>query len=156
MLFYTKNKISKFLGPQIFPKKTSKWKKTIFYLAKHTSFQIQGKSKTCHDHCSKLSMLKLLFWLKSNISELLSNQILKKKVNESLKPIFCLPHYAYLLSKASSKTDHGHSSKLCLLKCIILLEKQLFRVFQHWNIRNESRWVNKNHFLSYRLCIFLN
>ena len=38
---------------------------------------------------------------------------------------------------------------MCLLKCIILLEKQHFRIFQDSNIRNETRLINKNHFLSY-------
>ena len=51
------------------------------------------------------------------------------------------------LSKRNFKIDHSHCSKLCLLKCIILLEKQHFRIFQYSNIRNESRWVNKSHFL---------
>ena len=60
-------------------------------------------------------------------------------VDESAKAIFYLPHYAYLLSKGNFKTYHGDSSKLCLLKCIILLEKQLFPIFQHSNIRNECR-----------------
>ena len=78
---------------------------------------------------------------------------MRKKVNEPLKTILHLPHYASLLSKANFKIDHVHCSKLCLLKCIILLEKQHFRIFQHSNIRNESRGVNKNHFLSSTLFI---
>ena len=45
------------------------------------------------------------------------------KVNEPLKTIFYLPHYAFLLSKANFKTDHAHTSKLCLLKGNVLLEK---------------------------------
>ena len=96
---------------------------------------------------------KLLFWLKSNIEEPLTNQILEKKVKEPLKTIFCPPHYVSLLSKANFKIDHAHFWNMCLLKCIIFLESQHFRIFQHSNIRNESRWVNKNHFLSYTLPI---
>ena len=42
---------------------------------------------------------------------------------------------------------------MCLLKYIIFLEKQHFRIFQHTNIRNETRGVNKNHSLSSTLCI---
>ena len=76
---------------------------------------------------------------------------MKKKVNEPLKTIFYLPHYASLLSKANCKIDHAHCSVLCLLKCIISLEKQHFPIFQHSNIPNETRGVNKNHFLSYTL-----
>ena len=78
---------------------------------------------------------------------------MKKKVNESLKTIFYLPHYVYLLSKANFKMDHAHCSKLLLLKCTILLEKQDFRIFQHSAICNETRGVSKNHFSSYTLCI---
>ena len=78
---------------------------------------------------------------------------MKKKVNEPLKTIFYLPHYASLLSKANFKIDHAHCSNMCLLKCTILLEKQHFRIFQHSNISNETRGVNKNHFLSFTLCI---
>ena len=96
---------------------------------------------------------KLLFWLKSNIEEPLTNQILEKKVNEPLKTIFYPPHYASLLSKANFKIDHAHFWNMCLLKYIIFLENQHFRIFQHSNICSESRWVNKNHFLSYTLCI---
>ena len=81
----------------------------------------------------------------------MSNQTSKKKVNEPLKTIFYLPHYASLLSKANCKIDHAHCSVLCLLKCIISLEKQHFPIFQHSNIPNETRGVNKNHFLSYTL-----
>ena len=44
-------------------------------------------------------------------------------------------------------------SKMCLLNCTVLLEKQHFRIFQHSNICNETRGVNKNHFLSSTLCI---
>ena len=68
------------------------------------------------------------------------------KVNEPLKNIFYLPHCASLLSKANFKTDHARSSKLCLLNCIIWLEKQHFRIFEDSNIRNETRLINKNHF----------
>ena len=50
-------------------------------------------------------------------------------VNEPLKTMFYLPHYASLLRKASFKTDYAHLSKLCQLKCIILLEKQHFSKF---------------------------
>ena len=71
----------------------------------------------------------------------------------SIKTIFYLPQYVSLFSKANFKIDHAHCSNLCLLKCIILLEKQHFRIFQHSNICNESRLVNKNHFLSYTLRI---
>ena len=78
---------------------------------------------------------------------------MKKKVNEPLKTIFYLPHYVSLLNKENFKIHHPHSSKLCLFKCTILLEKQHFRIFQHSNIRNETRGVNKNHFLSSTLCI---
>ena len=42
---------------------------------------------------------------------------------------------------------------MCLLKCTILLEKQNFRIFQHSNIRNEIRGINKNHFISSTLYI---
>ena len=83
----------------------------------------------------------------------MSNQTLKKKVNEPLKTIFYLPHYASLLKEANIKIDHAHCSKMCLLKCIIFLENQHFRIFQHSNIRNETRGVNKNHFISSTLCI---
>ena len=83
----------------------------------------------------------------------MSNQTLTKKVNEPLKTIFYLSHYASLSSKTNFKIDHAHSSKLCLPKCTILLEKQHFRIFQHSNIRNETKGINKNHFLSYTLCI---
>ena len=77
--------------------------------------------------------------------EPLSDQILTMKVNEPLENIFDLPYYASLLRKPNFKTDYTHFSKLCLLKCIILLEKQNFWIFEHSDIRNESRWVNKNH-----------
>ena len=96
---------------------------------------------------------KLLFWLKSNIYKHLSNQILTIKVNEPLKTIFYLPHYESILGKANFKMDHAHFPKLCLLKCIILLEQQHFQSLQYSNIRNESRWVTKNHFLFYTLWI---
>ena len=85
----------------------------------------------------------------------MTNQILIQKVNEPLKTIFYLPHYASLLSKSNFKIDHAHCLKLYLLKCIILLEKRYFRIFQHSNIRNESRGANENHFLSYALLISL-
>ena len=78
---------------------------------------------------------------------------MKNKVNELLKTIFYLPHFAYLLSKANFKIDHTRFSKLCLLKCTALLEKQHFRIFQHSNIRNETRRFQKNNFLSSTLCI---
>ena len=55
---------------------------------------------------------------------------MKKKVNEPLKTIFYLPHYACLFGKANFKIDHAHWSRFCLLKCTILLEKQHFRIFQ--------------------------
>ena len=85
----------------------------------------------------------------------MTNHILIQKVNEPLKTIFYLPYYASLLSKGTFKIDHAHCSKLRLLKCIILLEKQCFGIFQHSNIRNETRAVNKNHFLSFTLFIFV-
>ena len=87
---------------------------------------------------------KLLFWLKSNIEEPLTNQILKKKVNEPLKTIFYLPHYASLLSKANFKIDHVHCSKLCLLKCIIFCEKSMFafRLLNLWR-QLEKKLLNK-------------
>ena len=72
-----------------------------------------------------------------------------------MKTIFYLPHYAYMLGKANFKIDHAHCSKLCLLKCTILLEKQHFRIFQHSNFPNETKGVSKNHFLSYTLPISL-
>ena len=78
----------------------------------------------------------------------MTNQILKKNVKEPLKTIFYLPHYASLLKQANAKIDHAHCLKLCPLKCIIFLENQHFRIFQRSNIRKESRWLNKNHFLS--------
>ena len=53
------------------------------------------------------------------------------KVNEPLKTIFYFPHYASLLGKANFKIDHTHCSKLCLLECTILVEKQHFQIFQH-------------------------
>ena len=96
---------------------------------------------------------KLLFWLKSNIEEPLTNQILEKKVKEPLKTIFFPRHYVSLLSKANFKIDHAHFWNMCLLKCIIFLESQHFRILQHSNICNETRGVNKNHFLSSTLCI---
>ena len=83
----------------------------------------------------------------------MTNKVLKKKVNEPLKTIFYLPHYASMLSKATFKIDHAHCLKLCLLKCTIFLEKQHFRIFQHSNISNEARGVNKSHFLSSTLSI---
>ena len=83
----------------------------------------------------------------------MSNQTLKKKVNDVLKTLFFLPHYASLLSKENFKMNCTHCSKLCLVKCIILLEKQDFRIFPHSNIRNETKAANKNHFLSFTLCI---
>ena len=70
------------------------------------------------------------------------------KVNESIKIISYRPHYASLLKEANFETDHAHFSKLCLLKWIILLQKQHFRIFQPSKIRNEIRRVNENHFLS--------
>ena len=78
---------------------------------------------------------------------------MKKKVNEPLKTIFYLPHYESLLNKVTLKIDRAHCSKLCLLKCTILLEKQNLRTFQHSNICNETKGVNENHFLSSTLCI---
>ena len=83
----------------------------------------------------------------------MSNQTLKKKVNEPLKTIFYLPHYEFLLSQVNFKIDHADCSKLCLLKCTILVEKRYFRIFQYSNIRNETRGANKNHFLSSKQCI---
>ena len=96
---------------------------------------------------------KLFFWFKNNIQEPLRNQTLKKKINEPLKTIFYLPHYAHLLSKVNFKIDHAHFLKLCLLKCTILLQNQPSRIFQRPNIRNETKGVNKNHFLYSTLCI---
>ena len=78
---------------------------------------------------------------------------MKNKVIELLKSIFYLSHYASLLSKANFKVYRTDCSKLCLLKCNILLEKQRFRLFQHSGIRNETRGVNKNHFQSSTLRI---
>ena len=66
------------------------------------------------------------------------------KLDEPLKTIFCLPHYASLLSTANFKTDHAHISKLRLLKLVVLYKKQHFRVFVSSNIRNENKKVNKN------------
>ena len=57
------------------------------------------------------------------------------------------------LGKANLKIDHAQCLKLCLLKCTILLEKQDFGIFQHSNIHNKTKGVNKNHFLSPTLCI---
>ena len=51
---------------------------------------------------------------------------MKKELNDLLKTIFYLPHYAFLLCKANLKIDRTHCLKLCLLKCAILLEKQNF------------------------------
>ena len=61
------------------------------------------------------------------------------KVNESLKTISNLPHYASLLRKAIFKADHAQFLKLCVLKFIILLEKQYFQIFQYSNICNEMK-----------------
>ena len=52
------------------------------------------------------------------------------KVNEPLKSIFYHPHYAYMLKEANLKTDRAQFLKLYLLKRIILLQKQDFRIFQ--------------------------
>ena len=52
--------------------------------------------------------------------------MLAMKVNEPLKTFFYLAHYASLLKKVIFKTDHSQFLKICLLKCILLLEKQHF------------------------------
>ena len=96
-----------------------------------------------------------LFSLKNNIYKFFSTQIFAVKVGELIKTIIFLKHYAPLWSKANFKKDHVYVSKLCLLKWFILLEKQHFGSVKHSNILNESRWVNKNHFLSYTLCILV-
>ena len=75
------------------------------------------------------------------------------KLEDSRKTIFYLPHYTSLLKEAKFKIDHTHCLKMCLFKCIIFLKNQDFQIFQHSNIRNETRGVNKNHFLSSTLCI---
>ena len=46
--------------------------------------------------------------------------------------------------------------KLCFLQRIVLFEKQHFWVFVSWNIRNENKRVNKNHFLSCMSYLSLN
>ena len=151
------------MSNQALKKKVNELLKTIFYLPHYASLLTKASFKKDHAHfsnmcrkccfSSKIMHLNALFCLKNNIFEFFSTQIFAMNLEESIKTIFYLPHYASLLSKASFKIYHAHFSNMCLLKCIILLEKQHFRIFQHSNIRNETRGVNKNHFLSSTLFI---
>ena len=129
--------------------------KTIFHLPHYVYLLSKANFKIDHPTVQNCVCSNALFSFKINIFEFFSTEIFAMKVDESIKTIFYLPHYAYLLGKANFKIDHAHHSKLCLLKCTIFLENQHFRIFQHSNIRNDSRWVNKNHFLSYTLPISL-
>ena len=70
------------------------------------------------------------------------------KVDESIKTIFCLTHYASVLNLANSKTDCIQFLELCLLKRVVLHKKQNFQVFKSSNISNENKQVNKSHFLT--------
>ena len=78
------------------------------------------------------------------------------KLEESIKTIFYLPHYASLLKSANLKTEHTHFSKMCLLKRAVLYKKLNFRVFESSNIRNKNEQVNKSHFLSYTAYLSIN
>ena len=68
-----------------------------------------------------------------------------KRLNENHS---YLSHEDPLFKYANFRTDHAYFSKLGLIKCIILLEKQHFRNFRI--IRNESKLIQKKkkHFLS--------
>ena len=72
------------------------------------------------------------------------------KVNESIKTIFYLLHYASLLKQANFKTDHAHLSKLCLLKRVILVNKQHFGIFEPSNNCNKvNKSIKTNFFLAH-------
>ena len=58
-----------------------------------------------------------------------------------MKFIPYLSHKAPLFKYANFKTDHAYFSKLGLIKCIILLEKQHFRNFRI--IRNKANEYKK-------------
>ena len=137
-----------YLTENIFPLKETKWIEAIFCLRQHLSPSHYVKFQSGHTHFLKLCLFKCIVFKVH-----LSNQTLKKKVNKPLKTIFYLPHYVSLLRKANIKINHAYCWKMCLLKCINLLENQHFQIFQHSDIRNETRGVNKNHFLSSTLCI---
>ena len=57
------------------------------------------------------------------------NQALKKKVNELLKTIFYLPHYASLLSEANFKIHHPHSSNCVCSNALFCLKNNIFEFF---------------------------
>ena len=79
------------------------------------------------------------------------------KLEESIKTIFYLPHYASLLKSANLKTEHTHFSKMCPLKRAVLYKKLNFRVFESSkSIRNKNEQVNKSHFLSCTAYLSIN
>ena len=106
--------------------------------------QIPKRATSIFQNCVCSSSL---FCFENNISEVFSTQIFAMKVDEPLKTIFYSTHYTSLLKKANLKTEHAHFSKLCLLKRVVLYEKQHFRVFESSNIRNKNKQVNKSNFL---------
>ena len=137
-------------------KKANEPLKTIFYFPHHASQLSEPNSKIDHGHCSNLCLLNALFCLKNNIFEFFSTQIFAMKVGESIKTIFYLTHYAFMLKWPSLKIEHTHFSKLCVLKRVVLKKKQHFGVFQSSNIRNTNKQVNKSHFLSCKTYLSTN
>ena len=129
--------------------KTNQSTKIIFYLS-HVASLLKQISKLTMPTFQNYVCSNRLFWLKNNIWESFSTQILAMKVNESIKTIFYLLHYASLLKQVNFKTDHAHFSKLCLLKRVILVNKQHFGIFEPSNNCNKvNKSIKTNFYLAH-------
>ena len=95
-LFYMRKNIFDFFSTQIFALKVDGAIETIFYLAQDASLSHWVKFQSDHTHFLKLCLLKCVT-LTNNIFEFLSPQIFEIKTNESIKTIFYLLHYVYML-----------------------------------------------------------
>ena len=121
LLFWLKSNTLEPLSNQILKNKANELLKTILYLPHYASLSSKQISKQTMPTVQKCVCSNALFCLKNNIVEFFSTKIFLIKVDESIKTIFYLTHYASLL-----KTEHTHFSKLCLLKRVVLYKRQSF------------------------------
>ena len=106
----------------------------------HLSWVNQGSKQTTPTVLNCVCS-NALFCLKNYIFEFFSTQIFAMKVDESIKTIFYRAYYPTLWKEANLKTEHTYFSRLCVVKRIILFQKQDLRIFQQLKQMSQRRPV---------------
>ena len=123
--------------------------KTIFYLAHYASLLSKANFKVDHTHCSKFCLLECTISLEKQHFRIFQHSNIRSENRRVRKN-----HFLCISVKVSKFQNRPRS----LLKTVPVQMhyfpwKSTFSNFPASYIRNESRWVNKSHFLSYTLPI---